>query len=134
MFVQHCLSFSNPFFAKHDEYIGAEGEDGYIRNCHEDFTGSILAGIIPGGENLNGLDDLRKMFGSMGDYMEFRKFEPRDWAAVGNTVYFTVDWELKLKDSEKWVECSANVRKVVKDGKICEKYHLVDSTRIKQLS
>lgn len=74
------------------------------------------------------------MFGSMGDYMEFRKFEPRDWAAVGNTVYFTVDWELKLKDSEKWVECSANVRKVVKDGKICEKYHLVDSTRIKQLS
>ena len=132
--MQHNLSYSDSFFAKHNKCIGAEGADGYIRHCHEDFTGSILAGIIPGGENLNGLDDLREMLGSMGDHMEFRKFEPKDWAAVGNTVYFTVDWELKLKNSENWVECSANVRKVVKDGKTCEKYHLVDSTRIKQLS
>lgn len=114
--------------------LGSEGAEGYLRNCHADFTGSILAGIIPGGENLVGIDGLREFFSIMGDFMEFRKFEPKDWAATGNVVYFTVSWELKIKGSDEWVECDANVRKVVKDGKICEKYHIVDSTRIKQLS
>ena len=68
------------------------------------------------------------------EYVQVRKFEDKDWAAVGNTVYFTVEWEMKLKESDNWVTTEVNVRKVGTDGKICEKYHAVDAARIRQLS
>lgn len=50
-----------------------------------------------------------------------KKFEPVDWCGVGNNVYFTVNWEFIWK----LVKTSANVKKVIVDNKIKEKYHIV---------
>ena len=59
--------------------------------------------------------------------MEIKKFEPVNWAAVEDTVYFTVNWEFIWLKTGKEVKTSANVRKVVKDGKIIQKYHLLNN-------
>ena len=100
--------------------------EGYIEGCHENFYGKIFSGLIPGGDNIKGKEELVKMFELLPEYMEIVKFEPVNWAAVGNTVYFTVNWEFIWKHTGKRVVTSANVRKVVKDGKIIEKYHIVN--------
>ena len=109
--------------------------DGYMEYVHEtDFKGSILSGLVPGGENICSRQQLVDFMSKVEEYVEVRKFEDKDWAAVGNTVYFTVEWEIKLRGSDRWITTEANVRKVVRDGKICEKYHFVDTARIQQLS
>ena len=100
--------------------------EGYISGCHDDFYGKIFSGLIPGGENIQGINQLRKMFTVMQDYMEIKKFEPKDWSSVENNVYFTVDWEFIWKPTNKLVKTSANVKKVIVDNKIKEKYHIVN--------
>merc|ERR1712146_9235 len=62
----------------------------------------------------------------MEKYMEVKKFEPYNFLAVGDDVLFNVNWEFVWKATGKTVQTTAVVRKVVKDGKICEKYHLID--------
>ena len=57
--------------------------------------------------------------------MEIIKFEPRR-CATGNCVYFTVNWEFLWIPSGQKVKTSANVRKVIQDNKIKEKYHMVN--------
>ena len=91
--------------------------EGYIDGCHEDFYGKIFSGLIPGGDNIRGKEGLVKMLETLPEYMEMVKFEPVNWAAVGNTVYFTVNWEFIWNETGKHVVTSANVRKVVKDVK-----------------
>ena len=68
----------------------------------------------------------KELVESFNNYVDMKKFEPIDWAQVNNTVYFTVNWEFIWKPTGKYVKCSANVRKVIKDGKIAEKYHMVN--------
>lgn len=99
---------------------------GYIDGCHEEFYGKIFSGLIPGGEEINGKTELKKMFDIMPKYMEIRKFEPIDWCAVDNNVYFTVNWEFIWKPTAQLIKTSANVKKVIKDNKIKEKYHIVN--------
>ena len=65
------------------------------------------------------------MFELMPKYMEIKKFEPVNWCCVENTVYFTVNWEFIWKPTNQLVKTSANVRKVIVDNKIKEKYHIV---------
>ena len=104
-----------------------EGDsEGYLEGCHENFYGKIFSGLIPGGDEIKGKDDLRKMFEILPKYMDMIKFEPVDWCEVSNTVYFTVNWEFLWKPTQQVVKTSANVRKVIVDGKIREKYHMVN--------
>ena len=100
--------------------------DGYLNGCHDEFYGKIFSGLIPGGEEIIGKSDLKKMFDIMPKYMEIKKFEPVDWCATGDTVYFTVNWEFLWKPTNQIVRTSANVRKIIKDNKIKEKYHIVN--------
>ena len=126
---EHCLSEEekNIRLVKGlvEKFMNGNAE-GYIEGCHENFQGKIFSGLIPGGDNINGKEGLVKMLEIMPEYMEMVKFEPVNWAAVGNTVYFTVNWEFIWNKTGKHVVTSANVRKVVKDGKIIEKYHIVN--------
>ena len=100
--------------------------DAYINGCHDDFYGKIFSGLIPGGEEIKGKNELHKMFQIMPNYMDIIKFEPVDWCSTGNTVYFTVNWEFLWKPTEQIIKTSANVRKVIHDNKIKEKYHIVN--------
>ena len=66
------------------------------------------------------------MFDILPKYMDIQKFEPVDWCATENKVYFTVHWEFLWKPTGQLVKTSANVKKVIVDGKIKEKYHIVN--------
>ena len=100
---------------------------GYLDGCHENFYGKIWSGLIPGGEEINGKAEFIKCMDEMIKLVEIKKFEPVNWAAVDDTVYFTVNWEFIWKKTNKLVKTSANVRKVIKDGKIREKYHIINN-------
>jgi len=110
-----------------------ENAAGYLAGVAEgdSFKGSILGGLIPGGEAIKSKAEFVELMGRMGDYMEVKKFEPGNWFAVNNDVLFTVDWEFMWKPTGKVVETTALVRKVLdKDNNICEKYHMVDTEAI----
>lgn len=99
---------------------------GYIDGCHDEFYGKIFSGLIPGGDEIKGKNELKKMFDIMPKYMDIIKFEPVDWCCTNNTVYFTVNWEFFWKPTGQIVKTSANVRKVIYENKIKEKYHIVN--------
>ena len=107
------------------KFLNGDG-DGYISGCHDNFYGKIFSGLIPGGEEINGKEELRKMFEIMPKYMDIIKFEPVDWCATGNCVYFTVNWEFLWIPTGQKIKTSANVRKVIQDNKIKEKYHIIN--------
>merc|ERR1712046_270841 len=100
---------------------------GYFAGCHEEFGGDILAGLVKGGERVTGTEGLGDLMWAMDATMAVTKFEPANWAAVGNNVFFTVDWEFVYKPTGNQVATTAVVRKVIRDGKICEKYHRVNA-------
>ena len=108
-----------------EKYMNGDAQ-GYINGCSNDFKGKIFSGLIPGGENINGKEELQELFNKMQEYIEVIKFEPQDWSAIRNIVYFTVNWEFKWIPTGKIVKTSANVKKIIKDGKISEKYHIVN--------
>eukprot|EP00472_Partenskyella_glossopodia_P012660 CAMPEP_0197540902 /NCGR_PEP_ID=MMETSP1318-20131121/66861_1 /TAXON_ID=552666 /ORGANISM="Partenskyella glossopodia, Strain RCC365" /LENGTH=272 /DNA_ID=CAMNT_0043100015 /DNA_START=482 /DNA_END=1300 /DNA_ORIENTATION=- len=105
---------------------------GYVAACHEDFSGCILPGLVPSGEKIKGLDGLNKMLNDIPTYLDIKKFEPVNWSGVNNIVYFTVNWEFVYKPTGAFVKTSSVVRKVIKDGKICEKYHIADAETVKK--
>ena len=108
-----------------NKFLAGDGQ-GYIDGCHDEFYGKIFSGLIPGGDEICGKDDLKKMFDILPKYMDIKKFEPVDWCEVDNNVYFTVNWEFLWKPTNQLVKTSANVKKVIIDGKIKEKYHIVN--------
>ena len=107
-----------------DKFLAGDGA-GYIEGCHEEFYGKVFSGLIPGGEEIKGKEELTKMFGLMPEYVDMKKFESVDWRCVDNEVYFTVNGEFIWKPTEKLVKTIANVKKVIVDNKIKEKYHIV---------
>ena len=107
-----------------DKFLAGDSQ-GYIDGCHEEFYGKVFSGLIPGGDEIKGKEDLKKMFELMPKYIQIKKFEPVDWCCVDNNVYFTVNWEFIWKPTGKLVKTSANVKKVIVDNKIKEKYHIV---------
>jgi len=101
--------------------------EGYLAGVADNMSGSVLAGLIPGGENFKSKEEFAALMGKMGEYMDVKKFEPCNWRAVGDDVMFNVNWEFVWKATGTTIFTTAVVRKVVKDGMICEKYHLVDA-------
>ena len=79
-----------------NKFLAGDGQ-GYIDGCHDEFYGKIFSGLIPGGDEVCGKDDLKKMFDTLPKYMDIKKFEPVDWCEVDNNVYFTVNWEFLWK-------------------------------------
>lgn len=116
-----------------DKFLAGDNQ-AYIDGCHDDFYGKIFSGLIPGGDLIKGKEELTKMFDILPKYMDIKKFEPVDWCAVDNNVYFTVNWEFLWKPSAQLVKTSANVKKVIVDGKIKEKYHIVNFTDVTGVS
>merc|ERR1719450_646400 len=71
----------------------------------------------------------------MGDYMDVQKFEPVNFMALPNgDMMFNVQWQFTWKETGKEVETTSIVRKVLKDGMICEKYHMMDVDAVLQTS
>ena len=70
------------------------------------------------------------MFGEIGDYIEVKKFEPKNWAGVGNNVFFEVDWEFILLKTGKQITTTSLVLKTIKDGKIAFKHHRCNNAEI----
>jgi len=103
---------------------------GYLEGVSDKLKGSVLAGVIPGGECINCKADLAALLPLMSKYMDVKKFEPSNWCATGSQVCFTVDWSFTYLPTGKQVDTTATVRKVVKDGMICEKWHMVDAAAI----
>jgi len=102
---------------------------GYLEGCSDDFKGSVLGGLIPGGSDIKSKDEFIAVMNSMDKYMEVKSFEPMNWRAVNDDVLFSVDWKfvwMPGTENAKEVETTALVRKVVRDGMICEKYHMCD--------
>ena len=99
---------------------------GYVDMCHDEFYGKIWSGLIDGGDEIKGKDGFVKFMDEMNKKIITKKFEPENWAEVGDTVYFTVNWEFIWKETNTLIRTSANVRKVIRDGKIAEKYHIIN--------
>ena len=108
-----------------NEFMNGNPE-GYIDYLHDDFYGKIWSGLIPGGDDIKGKEAFVTFMEEMNKKIEIRKFEPVNWCGVGEVVYFTVNWEFIWKETNTLIRTSANVRKVVRDGKIIEKYHLIN--------
>tara|TARA_B100000674_G_C37850734_1_gene919854 strand:- start:245 stop:718 length:474 start_codon:yes stop_codon:yes gene_type:complete len=106
----------------------------YIDGCHPKFIGKIFSGLIPGGDLIQGKEQLAKVFDILPKYIDIIKFEPVDWCAVDNNVYFTVNWEFIWKPTDQLIKTSANVKKIIVDGKIKEKYHIVNFTDVAGVS
>ena len=100
--------------------------EGYMAGVADDIKGSVLGGLIPGGDNFTNKGEFGAIMEKMGEYLEVKKFEPVNWRAVGDDVLFAVNWEMVWLATGKTVETTAIVRKVVKNGMICEKYHMID--------
>jgi len=96
----------------------------------DDMKGSVLAGMIPGGDTFTSKADFAKLMSEMPKFMEVSQFEPCNWRAVGDDVLFNVKWTFKWLPTGKVHEATALVRKVVRDGMICEKYHCLDTEPI----
>jgi hypothetical protein len=99
---------------------------GYLDLCHDEFYGKIWSGLIEGGDEIKGKEEFVKFMEEMNKKIITKKFEPVNWSEVGNTVYFTVNWEFIWKETNTLIRTSANVRKVIRNGKISEKYHLIN--------
>jgi len=104
---------------------------GYLAGCSDDFKGVMFAGLVPGGEDVRGIAGMEKMMEEMPRVLEVKRFEPKNWAASGENVFFTVDWQFIYIPTGKTIDTTAVVRKVVRDGKICEKYHMINAEVIK---
>lgn len=118
------------------EFLAGRPE-GYMVGVSETITGSVLGGLIPGADSIANKSDFMELNAKMGDYLEMKKFEPRNWRAVGDEVFFNVDWEFVWKQGDKagtTVETTALVRKVLKDGMICQKYHMICPSVIEALT
>merc|ERR1719230_961575 len=107
---------------------------GYLAGVADDMRGSVLAGLIPGGDGFTSKEQFAGLMGEMDKHMEVKKFAPANWRATGDDVLFQVDWAFVWKATGKTVETTALVRKVLRDGLICEKYHMVDSDVILKLT
>ena len=103
-----------------------DNPQGYLDSCHDQFYGKIWSGLIKGGDEIKGKDGFIKFMKEMEKKIITKKFEPVNWSEVENTVYFTVNWEFIWKETNTLIRTSANVRKVIRDGKIAEKYHVIN--------
>jgi len=108
----------------------AGNPEGYLAGVHDDIKGSVLGGLIPGGDNYVGKAAFMKLMEDMPKYMDVKQFEACNWRAVGDDVLFNVNWKFVWLPTGKEVETTALVRKVVKQGMICEKYHMVDTMAV----
>jgi len=108
----------------------AGNSQAYLAGVHDEIKGSVLGGLLPGGSVVNGKVAFMKLLEDMPNYMDVTRFEPCNWRAVGDDVLFNVNWKFKWLATGKEVETTAIVRKVLKDGMICEKYHMVETTAI----
>ena len=91
-----------------------------------------MSGIVPGGESIKGKEGMMAFFENSSKVVDIQKFEAVDWCGKGDNVYFTVNWEFIYKPTQQFVKTTANVRKVLKNNLICEKYHLVNADAIKK--
>lgn len=108
--------------------------EGYMAGVDDAIKGSILGGLLPGAEAVSNKAEFGAVMGVMDQYMEVQKFEPKNWRAVGDDVLFNVDWIFVWKKTGETIETTALVRKVVRDGRICEKYHMIDPALIERLT
>jgi len=107
--------------------------EGYLAGVDESIKANMLGGLIPGADKVSSKAEFGAIFGLMGDYMEVEKFEPVNFRALpNNDMMMNVNWKFTWKPTGKVVETQAIVRKVLKDGNICEKYHMVDTEAITQ--
>lgn len=49
--------------------------------------------VIPSGDEIKGKGAFINFMKEMNKKIETKKFEPTNWAGIGETVYFTVNWE-----------------------------------------
>lgn len=103
----------------------AGNPSGYLEGVSPNIRGSVLGGLIPGGEDYDGKEAFMSIMNAMPEFMEVSKFEPHNWHAVNDDVIFNVDWEFVWLATGQTITTTALVRKVVRDGIICEKYHMI---------
>merc|ERR1719453_2607149 len=106
---------------------GAGNPAGYLAGVAENMKGSVLAGLVPGGENFKTKAEFQKVMETMGEYMEVTKFEPSNFLVCKNDVYFNVNWEFVWKETGRQITTTAIVRKRMTQPAfgskmICEKY------------
>ena len=80
--------------------------------------------------NSVGLAAQRRPLCSVDRWVRLRASARRQYnfCGVGDSVFFNADWEAVYRGTT--VACTAVVRKVIRDGKICEKYHRVNAAQI----
>jgi uncharacterized protein len=75
--------------------------------------------------------DVPRFFQALAESAEFTRFEPRDFAAGGDTVYCTVSADLTLKkNGKKITEDHIVHRFTFKDGKVVEWFGTEDTAKI----
>lgn len=107
--------------------FAAGEQERYFAVVDENIEFSILAGLLPH-ELVIGAGKAKfvEAAGKMGEYMDVIKYVPHSWTGHDEHVGFVVDWVFRWKATDEIVSLKCVTKKTVRDGKICEKFHMVD--------
>merc|ERR1719409_324781 len=107
---------------------------GYMAGVSDDVKASMLGCLIPDADAISNKAEFQAIMDVIGDWMDVAKFEPTNYRALPNgDMMFNVNWAFTWKPTGKTVETTAIVRKVLKDGLITEKYHMIDCDAVLKL-
>jgi len=108
---------------------------GYMAIVDDGVKASMWSGFIHDRPIQNKVD-FQAAMDRVASVIELSKFEPRDWASTGDIVYFTVGMEGRFKKPDgtwsKPIAFEGTVRKKMRNGKIVEKHHMIDTNLINQ--
>merc|ERR1712224_803285 len=88
--------------------------EGYMAGVANDVKASMLGGLIPLADNIQNKATFSTVMGDIDNYMEIKKFEPRNFHGLpNNDMMFNVNWEFVWKPTGKTVNTTAIVRRVL---------------------
>lgn len=107
--------------------------DELVNLCSPNFRGSMLGGLVSGGNELHAsslLEFLRKM----STEINIEKYEAKNWACADATVYYTLTWTFTHVRTNIRVTTISLVSNTFADGKLQSLRHSVESKDVECLA
>ena len=94
--------------------------DMLLANVTDDVTWGVdtAAREVPTYGIRNGREGVADFFATLAEYVDFKSFEPKTFAASGDEVLVTVDYDFSFRKNGKGLPVSALHRFRIRDGKV----------------
>lgn len=94
--------------------------DTLLANVTDDVTWGIdtAASEVPTYGVRSGREGVADFFATLAEYVDFKSFEPRNFAAAGDEVLVTVDYDFQFRKNGKGMPMAALHRFRIRDGKV----------------